>query len=331
MSKKSNPTVIGGFVIGAVALLIVAVALFGGADMLAPRSTVVAYFAEDTKGLRIGSNVVMNGVRVGQVSGMALIVDRANFESMVEVTIEIHPDSFVTVAQNEELDLNPELAFDQFVNQGGLRAALEAESFVTGQLLVALEFRPDTDIVRRGGEDPPYPEVPTIPSDVQEIMEKIRTWAAKIAEEVDLQQIGTSVQSALRGIDELANSEDLRESLLGINKIINDNDTQALSGTLRAALDEIGVAASGAAELARNADDKLDAVELGEVIDRIQATLAEAEAALSSANYALRGESSEMYQLGETLKEVENAARALREFLDFLEQNPEALLRGKTQ
>ncbi len=329
MSKKSNPTVIGGFVIGAVALLVVAVALFGGADMLAPRATIVAYFLEDTKGLRVGSNVVMNGVRVGQVSGMSLIVDRANFASMVEVTLDIQPDAFVTVAENETLDLHPELAFSEYVNVGGLRAALEAESFVTGQLMVEFEFRPDTPAILRGGDDPPYPEVPTIPSNVQELMEKIRTWTAKIADDIDLQELGARVESILVGVDELVNSDDLRETFSGVNSIINDDDTQALATTLRAALDDIGIAARDAAALARNADGKIDAVELGAVVDRIAATLEEAEAALHSANYVLRGESSEMYQLGVTLKEVESAARALREFLDFLEQNPEALLRGK--
>ena len=331
MSKKSNPTVIGGFVIGAVALLVVAVALFGGADLFAPRSTVVAYFVEDTKGLRVGSNVVMNGVRVGQVSGMSLIVDRENFESVVEVTMDIQPESFSTVAENEQLDLHPEFAFDQYINEGGLRAALEAESFVTGQLLVVLEFRPHTEVVLRGGDNAPYPEVPTIPSDVQELMEKIRTWMARLAEDIDLRELGARIESILVGVDELVNSEDLRETFSGINTLVNDEDTQALTATLRSALDDIGTAARDAAELARNADGKLDTLELRAIVDRIVATLEEAEAALNSANYMLRGESSEIYQLTTTLNEVEGAARALREFLDFLERNPEALIRGKTQ
>ena len=331
MSKKSNPTVIGGFVIGAVALLVVAVALFGGADLFAPRSTVVAYFVEDTKGLRVGSNVVMNGVRVGQVSGMSLIVDRENFESVVEVTMDIQPESFSTVAENEQLDLHPEFAFDQYINEGGLRAALEAESFVTGQLLVVLEFRPHTEVVLRGGDNAPYPEVPTIPSDVQELMLKIRTWMARLAEDIDLRELGARIESILVGVDELVNSEDLRETFSGINTLVNDEDTQALTATLRSALDDVGTAARDAAELARNADGKLDTLELRAIVDRIVATLEEAEAALNSANYMLRGESSEIYQLTTTLNEVEGAARALREFLDFLERNPEALIRGKTQ
>ncbi len=64
MSKKSNPTVIGGFVVGAVLLLAVGVALFGGAELLAKRTIYFAYFGDDTQGLRVGSKVVMNCVHI---------------------------------------------------------------------------------------------------------------------------------------------------------------------------------------------------------------------------------------------------------------------------
>ena len=51
---------------------------------------------------------------------------------------------------------------------------------------------------------------------------------------------------------------------------------------------------------------------------------------LAAARFQLTGESTESYQLVTTLKEVEAAARALREFLDLLEIKPEALIRGKS-
>ncbi len=94
MSKKSNPTVIGAFVVGAVLLLAIGATLFGGAELLAKRTIFVAYFTEDTQGLRVGSNVMMNGVHIGFVSNMALLVDADDFESKTEVTIEILPESF---------------------------------------------------------------------------------------------------------------------------------------------------------------------------------------------------------------------------------------------
>ena len=45
----------------------------------------------------------------------------------------------------------------------------------------------------------------------------------------------------------------------------------------------------------------------------------------------LSGDSIQAYQLGEALREVESAARSMREFFDYLDRNPEALLKGKKQ
>ncbi len=59
------------------------------------------------------------------------------------------------------------------------------------------------------------------------------------------------------------------------------------------------------------------------VPDELQQTLA-------AARFQLEGESTETYQLVTTLKEVESAARALREFLDLMEAKPESLIRGKS-
>ena len=63
--------------------------------------------------------------------------------------------------------------------------------------------------------------------------------------------------------------------------------------------------------------------------DEIDATLAAAQATLAAAQFQLKGDSSEVHQLGATLREVEAAARSLREFLDVMERNPESLIRGK--
>ena len=48
MSKESNPTLIGAFVVGATVLLAAGVAVFGGAELFATRIVYVAYFAENT-------------------------------------------------------------------------------------------------------------------------------------------------------------------------------------------------------------------------------------------------------------------------------------------
>ena len=215
MSKKSNPTVIGAFVVGATILLAIAIALFGGAEVLAERNIYVTYFAQNTKGLRVGSNVLLNGVRVGHVSEMALFVDEKTFQSTTKVTIEVLPDSYIVTRDGKMIGegMKSAVTHEELIQEGGLRATLAAESFVTGQLLLQLQFRPETEAVIRGDADSPHPEIPTIPSDIQVILEKIQHWLADLNEGLNAKELGQRIQNVLRGVDELANSQDLRKSL----------------------------------------------------------------------------------------------------------------------
>jgi paraquat-inducible protein B len=332
MSKKSSPAVIGAFVVGAVSLLALGVALFGGGELFKKRLNYVAYFEEQTKGLRVGSNVILNGVRVGYVSEIALLIDETKYETLTRVTLEILPDTYIPVRDGVPIaeDLRDVIPHDELIQQAGLRAQLEIESFVTGQLLVRLDLRPDTPIGLTGIESD-YPEIPTIRSDIQELLARMQRWLANIRDNVDVDALAEGVTNALNGIAALTNSPDLHDSLAGLSELVNDEDVQNLGASLRQALDEVGNAASEATELFRNADSEIEdvAADLQPVLERLGETLLAAESTLNAARLQLRGDSEQIYQLQSTLKEVEGAAAALREFFDYLERNPEALIQGK--
>ena len=326
MSKQSNPTLIGAFVVGATVLLAAGVAVFGGAELFATRIVYVAYFTERTQGLRVGSNVTMNGAHIGSVSEVVLLINRDTFESTTAVTLEILPESWVITEGGAVIGsgLDSSIPHDKLINAGGLRAELQSESLVTGQLLVDMTFQPGAPAVMRGGPNPPHPEIPTVPSNIQQILTNIEKWVTDLTENVDSKELALQLQSIIRGIDELANSPDLRASLAGANTLINQQETQQLSATLQSTLIEFRSAAADASTLMRNVDS-----DMKPVIERLAATLDEAEQALAAAKVQLRGESAEVYQLDETLREVGAAARSMHEFLDYLERNPEALLQGK--
>ncbi len=329
MSKKSNPTLIGGCVVGAVVLFAVGVAVFGASELFKERQAYVAYFVENTGGLRVGSNAVVNGVRVGEVESISLLVNERTFEYMTEVIIEITPDSFISTRDGVKLsrEAAEHADVDQLVDEAGLRATLDVESFITGQLMIEFVLRPDTPAVHRGGGDLGFPEIPTIPSRAQEILTKVQETIATLSDSFDIDEISERISGILDGTEELVNSPDVRESLSGINTIINKEDTQELTTSLRAALDEVRVAASDASSLIRNADGKVD--ELQPAIENLAGALEELQGALGAAKATLQGESAEGHQLTVALSEIERAARSLREFLDYLERHPEALLRGK--
>jgi paraquat-inducible protein B len=331
MSKKSNPTLIGSFVIGAVILIAVAVMLFGGAELFAPKTQLVSYFPGSVKGLRQGSNVLFRGVRVGYVNDIQLQGDVDTLETQVQVVMEVFPDLFVLTRQGLVVGeaAKGELGPQDLIN-AGLRAQLNVESFVTGQLLVEFDFHPSTPPLYRS-ENPPYVEVPTIPSDVERALQNVQMFIAEVQESLDVEKLVTDLQSAMAGIDELANSEDIRESLAGVNRLINDDDTQELTSSLSATLADARSALKDARRLINNADEKVGPLvdDLKPVIARLDRTLEAGEDALKSASVQIKGDTEFSYDLTSTLTEVQRAARSLRNFLDYLERNPEALVRGK--
>jgi paraquat-inducible protein B len=53
--KRANPAVIGGFVVGAVALIVIAVQLFGRGRFMTEQRSYVLYFEDSVKGLSVGA------------------------------------------------------------------------------------------------------------------------------------------------------------------------------------------------------------------------------------------------------------------------------------
>jgi paraquat-inducible protein B len=207
---------------------------------------------------------------------------------------------------------------------------LNAESLVTGQLLVDLDFHPEVPPVYRA-EDPPYTEIPTIPSNIQEVVEKIQGFIADLQANVDIGAMAEDVGSILNGLDELANSPDIRESLAGLNRIINDAETQALPDSLQAAITEARGALQDTRSLIGKADARIEPLldELMAAVEQFDDALAAGESALSNASVQIKGDTELAFQLSATLDELQGAARSLRVFLDYIERNPEALIRGK--
>ncbi|MDP4918243.1 MAG: MlaD family protein, partial [Haliea sp.] len=75
--ERSHSVAIGGFIIGAL-LIVVATLLFVlGSGLGSDRSKVVMIFDSSVKGLSLGAPVTLRGVEVGQVTGINLLLDSA--------------------------------------------------------------------------------------------------------------------------------------------------------------------------------------------------------------------------------------------------------------
>jgi len=355
MSKPANKTVIGLFVVGAIALAIVAIGVLGSGKLFHERVRYVMVFEGSVKGLNVGSPVVFRGVKIGSVSDIHM---RFNYTTKV-MTILVYSD--FGERQIEIVNLDQGMA-ERLKEAGrymvmreligrGLRAQLEMQSIVTGQLQIGLDFYPDKPAVY-AGIDTAIQEIPTIPTPFQELTRKL--------ESLPIDEIFHNVNSAMDGIAKLVQSPDLRESVANLNTALKDvqslirnvNDqvkplSAGLSETIRNMQNLVKNADSQVGSLGRNlneaigdgrrlikkADGGVDSVQAG-IVDMIHtatAAIMQAEKVLEELQSSARVDSVFMYRVTESLREVEKSARSLRTLTDYLQRHPEALLSGKQE
>src|SRR5690606_41996368 len=67
--KRANPAVVGGFVVGAIVLVVIGLLVFGGIGWFAQTNTYIAYFPGSVKGLQVGAPVdFRGGTKIGRAS-----------------------------------------------------------------------------------------------------------------------------------------------------------------------------------------------------------------------------------------------------------------------
>ncbi|MEI8191432.1 MAG: MlaD family protein, partial [candidate division NC10 bacterium] len=160
MSKRASPTAIGAFVVGAVALIVVGVLIFGSGQFFQHPLRYVMFFDSSVEGLNVGAPVRFRGVKIGQVSR----IEAQWGTQWIEVVVDI--DSRTLRGGREHSVKEFQEGIEQDIKESGLRAQLRSQSLLTGQLFVAADLFPDTPI-RLTGFDPSFPEIPVVPTTLQ--------------------------------------------------------------------------------------------------------------------------------------------------------------------
>ncbi len=137
MSAKANKSLIGAFVLGATALAVAGVVIFGSGRFFRKPHMFVMYFPGSVKGLNVGAPVMFRGVKVGQVTDMKVNFYGKELNILIPVYIELDPRTDVLVSGDV-----PKGQYLKALIKKGLRAQLQMQSFITGQLLIDLDFHP---------------------------------------------------------------------------------------------------------------------------------------------------------------------------------------------
>ena len=334
MSKQANPTLIGAFVVGAIALAVITTLLLAGGSWFGKRQQHIMYFEGAAQGLQVGAPVVFLGVKVGTVKQIQLGLDEQSQHFLVPVTIEVLPH-VVRARGGEPVDLRDRATVRQLVERG-LRAQLKMQSLLTGQLYVDLDFNSGKP-ARFAALDPDSSEIPTIPTAVQELTSKLAGFPMEkfLADVMAItaalnqlmsapatQELPQRLDTTLRHLASLAARFDAQGG--PILKEVRGNLTEMHKALLAAqtALARLETAADRVSELAR-----ADSAVVGN-LTRAGDELARAAGAVHSLTAQ---ESPTVHNVNAALKEITRAADALRLLAEMLEQQPDAVWRGKRQ
>jgi paraquat-inducible protein B len=307
---------IGGFVVLAVILMAASLVVFGSGKFFQKTVKCVMYFDESVKGLSVGAPVLFQGVQIGSVTSIVLQVDAAKMKTHIPVIIEYEPEKFQMAAAGQEMPRDPRKNIPKLIEQG-LRAQLGMQSFITGQLIIELNFYPGTPVVLKSIEKE-YIEIPTIPSTSAKLADAL--------EKLDLKGLEKHLESTLAGIDRFVNNPDLAASIRGLNETLQDTrklvtrinrQVDPLANDVKKTVKEVG-------KLASNVDGRVGGLTAG-----LDKTMSGLDKTMFAAKGVLSQDSPLMVELENALKEISAMSRSMRQLTDYLDQHPEALIRGK--
>ena len=339
MSKEANKIAIGGFVVGAIGLVVLAILVFGSGRIFEKKSRQVLFFQGSVQGLNVGAPVKFRGVDIGMVDTIRLAINPADLQFYVPVYVEIFNNRLSILEESTpDKTFKGDEGMDRLVKELGLRGQLQLQSFVTGQLFINYDFYPETPIRKVGLEKKVY-EVPTIPTTLQVLTETAEKILSDLRR-VNFREIGANIAETAEGINELVNSTDLRETVARFNNAVKDiqrlaRDTDALvasiNGKFDTASDNFSSTMQDTRELVRSIDKRVNssATDIEKTLAAVQSSFEKAESLLTETEKLIAENSRLRREIIMTLESLSDASRSMEELTDYLQRHPESLIKGK--
>lgn len=329
MKTKVSPAAVGMFVLGALALGMIALLSFGGLSLFSKPQRFMVYFDESIHGLDLGSPVKLSGVRVGRVVDTEVHYDNVANKSVVVVTCELNRN-VIADARGQPLNVTGPGDIQRMVDHG-LRAQLGVLGLATGLLFVELDFVDPVQYPAQVIAHPP--KLVVVPSTLSAISE----YQASLS----------VILSDLKKVDFAGLSKQVKTLLTVTTQKMNALDTKALGDKVGHAADAVAAFVESpqakqtfanlneALAATRAAIAKLDA-QVGPVSDDLKATLAAAQTAMKTLNAAAATTKQFVQQQGQVgdevtvaLRQIAEAAGALENLANAIERNPSSLVVGK--
>jgi paraquat-inducible protein B len=299
----AKPVWVGSFILGALALGVLAIFAFEGSNLFAKNLRLVVVFKDSIAGLEAGAPVTFRGVRIGKVEGMRPHIDVKHQTSWIPVYLEVNLDriSWTGGQGGHRADL-------QAAVDAGLRAQLVSQGLVSGEESVNLDYHPDTPVLMAGHPEDAF-EIPTIPSEFQDLKDELR--------KLDLPAIGMKTQQVLARMQHVLDQLDSRIGPLadGLQATLTttaDAVQRLQADSTRTLADIDRLANESRRQIATNGDD------LDQLLKTAEQTTARADELVASLNDM----SSPRGDLQASLRDLAASASSLRSLTHDLERNP---------
>ena len=226
MSRPVNPYTIGAFLVGALALLIAAILIFGGAQLLKKRTEYVIYFDSALNGLNVGAPVKLQGVQIGTVKEISIELDQKATRITKPVVIEIdqemvldsggHP--FKVATTREQRRQNATRLID-----AGIKAQLQTQSLLTGLLYVEFNFYRNEPLNLTGLNYKDLPELPAVPTTADQLKNTADEILTKFRQ-LPIEDIVKDLAVTLKEIREIAASDELKKNRAALTRTLDETE-----------------------------------------------------------------------------------------------------------
>ncbi len=320
MSRKKNRSLaIGAFIVGAILLIFIALLFFSGGRFFADKKRVVMYFEGSVQGLQVGAPVKLKGVVLGEIVDISI-----NFESdNKNVFTSVTADLVMKRINSEGADVEEDFLQDAI--QTGLRAQLNYQSFLTGLLYVELDFYPDSELRLYAVQDE-YQEIPTIATSFEEI--------SRTFQELDLKGLVHNVNNLAQQVSDMVAQGQVAETLSSFNRLANslektsgnaDKEIARLSEKMDTTLTELNALIKQL-----NAQTPQMMTSLRGSLEELNKSMQSFDQAAANIEHVFSEDAPLLNQLQRTLEDMSRSSIAFRSLSETLEQQPEALLRGRS-
>lgn len=321
MAAPTNHYKLGLFVLlGFGAVIAIAVGL-GASSMRKETVTYRTYFNESVQGLDVGSPVKFRGVTIGHVSEIEVAPDHRHVEVVEELDVrDIKRLGLTETAPHHRLGRDK----PRFLVPPDLRAQLGSQG-ITGVKFIAIDFfDPKTNPPLPLPFAPPENYIPAATSMMKNLEDTISKAAEKLPELVDaVVAITSRIDRMVAQLERDKVSEKTAATLTHADEVLTS------LGTTVKRIEKAGLADKTASTL----DDLHVAVnKMNNVLDRIDGEaglVAAAQRATEAFGVAGKSAGSSTKELESTMREIREAAEAIRLLAETLERDPDMLVKGR--